>query len=377
MRRMKLGALVALALCAVSCGKKEEPPQTADDVEPEPPPPPPPKPEPPKPLVGEDLAKRYIECWDAFSAADWDKFGECYAEDAVSSWPDSGQGEFKGPEAIVEGGAKPFKDAFTDGKGVPQLVLVNGRNVTSITWITGTQTGAFKVSSGEIPPTNKKVGEFVFHSVTFNPANEVSEEVAVEDAGSLMYQLGLSPGPARAAREAGFEGAPIIVVASGDATEDANVAAVKLSGEQFAKEDVKGMSATLADDVTESDQSSARDVKGKKAVVAGTKLFLGAMGKITYDCPVAWAAGPYVVSRCNFNAVHDGNLGKLKKTGKPVALTVAEVNKLDGGKFKETWRFFNSASFATQLGLVPSPKGDKAKGGSKPKEGDKAKEDSP
>jgi ketosteroid isomerase-like protein len=369
MRTKKLGVLLAVLLCGVACGK-EEPPQTADDVEPEPPPPPPPppKPEPPKPLVGEDLGKRYIECWDAFSAGNWDKLGECYAEDAVATWPDSGQPELKGTEAIIEG-AKGFKDAFADGKGVPQLVLVNDRNVTSITWITGTQSGALKVASGEIPPTSKKIGEYVFHSVTFNAANEVTQEVMVEDAGSLMFQLGLSPGPGRAAREAGFEGAPIVVVASGDPSEEANVTAVKLSAQQFAKEDVKGMSALLADDVFESDQSSVKDVKGKKAVIAGTKLFLGAMGKITYDCPVVWAAGAYVVSECKFNAVHDGNLGRLKKTGKPVALTVAEVNKLDGGKFKETWRFFNSAAFAMQLGLIPTPSAstDKPKGAEKPK----------
>jgi predicted ester cyclase len=370
MRMNKPGLLLALLLCGVSCGKQEEPPQTADDVEPEPPPPPPPpKPKPPEPLVGEDLAKRYLDCWGAFSTSNWDAFGQCYAENAVSTWPDSGQADFKGPEAIIEGGAKPFKDAFADGKGLPQLVLVNDRNVTSITWITGTQSGALKVPSGEVPPTGKKIGEFVFHSVTFDAANEVTQEVIVEDTGSLMFQLGLSPGPGRATREAGLEGAPLIFVANGDATEGANVAAVKLSNEQFAKEDVKGMTATLADDVTESDQSSAKDVKGKKAVVAGTKLFLGAMGKITYDCPVAWAAGPYVVTQCKFNAVHDGNLGRLKKTNKPVSLTVAEVNKLDGGKFKEIWRFFNSTSFAMQLGLIPAPsaKSDKPKDGEKPK----------
>jgi predicted ester cyclase len=363
MRTKKLGLLLSVLLLGVACGKQEEPPQTPADVESEPPPPPPaPKPEPPKPLVGEDLAKRYIACWAAFSAGDWDSYGECYAENAVVHWPDSGAPELKGPESIIESAAKPFREAFPDGKGVPQLVLVNDRNVASITWVTGTQTGALKVSSGEIPPTSRKIGEYVLHSVTFNDTNQVTDEVLIEDAGSLMYQLGLNPGPARAARTTGLEGAPIIVVAGADAaTEQANVAAVKLSGEQFAKEDIKGMSATLADDVIESDQSSAKDVKGKKAVVAGTKLFLGAIGKITWDCPVVWGAGPYVVSRCNFSAVHDGNLGRLKKTGKSVSITVSEINELDGGKFKETWRFFNSAAFATQLGLGPAPKSDKSK----------------
>jgi predicted ester cyclase len=352
----KLSVLLSLVF-AVGCGKAEPPPETPESIEPEPlPPPPPPKPEPPKTLVGEDLAKRYIGCWQAFNEASWDDFGDCFAENASSSSPDSGHEDLKGPEAIIEGSAKPTREAFPDVKGTPQLVLVDDRNVTSITWITGTHTGVLKTAGGDVPPTGKKIGEFVFHSVTLDAANRATSEVLVNDMGSLLFQLGLSPGPARAARDAGLPGAPIIVVAAGDDAEKANVAAVKLFAEQFAKEDVKGITATLADDVVESDQSSAKDVKGKKAVVAGTKLFLGAMGKISYDCPVVWGAGPYVVSQCNFKAVHDGSLGRLKKTNKPVALTVAEVHKLEDGKFVEAWRFFNSAAFAAQLGLGPSSK---------------------
>lgn len=360
MRTKKLGVLLSLVF-AVGCGKAEPPPETAESMEPEPPPPPPPpKPAPPKTLVGEDLAKRYIACWQAFDEADWDAFGDCFAENALSSSPDSGQEALKGPESIIEGSAKPFREAFPDAKGTPQLVLVDDRNVTSITWVTGTHTGPLKTPSGEIPPTGKKIGEFVFHSVTLDAANRATSEVLVNDMGSLLFQLGLNPSPARAARDAGLPGAPIILVALGDDTEKANVAAVQRFAEQFAKEDVKGITATLADDVVESDQSSAKDIKGKKAVVAGTKLFLGAMGKVSYDCPVIWGAGPYVVSQCNFKAVHDGNLGRLKKTNKPVSLTVAEVHKLEGGKFVEAWRFFNSAAFAAQLGLGASAKSDKS-----------------
>jgi predicted ester cyclase len=369
MRMKKSGVLLSLVLgvggslvLGIGCGKATPPPEAPAAVEPEAaPPPPPPKPEPPKTLVGEDLARRYLECWQAFDRSDWDTFGECFAEDAVRSFPDSRQADLKGPEAIIEGSAKPFKEAFPDAKGTPQLVLVNDRDVSSITWVSGTHNGALETPGGDIPPSGKKIGVFVFHSVTLDAANQATSEVVINDMGSLAFQLGLSPGPARAARETGLPGAPIVVVAKGDDAEQANVAAVKLFAEQFAKEDVKGISATLADDVVESDQSSAKDVKGKKAVIAGTKLFLGAMGKISYDCPVAWGAGAYVVTQCNFKAVHDGNLGRLKKTNKAVSLTVAEVHELAGGKFQEAWRFFDSAAFARQLGLGPGPKSDEAK----------------
>lgn len=358
MRTKKLGVLLSLVL-GVGCGKPVPPPETPASVEPEPAPPaPPPEPEPPKTLAGEDLARRYIECWQAFDAAEWNDFGECFAENGVSRFPDSNQEDLKGPEAIIEGSAKPFRDAFPDAKGTPQLVLVNDRNVTSITWVTGTQTGTLKTASGEVPATGKKIGELVFHSVVFDAANQATSAVLIHDLGSLLFQLGARPTAGRAAREVGLPGAPIVVVASGGEAEQTNLAAVGRYAEQFAKEDIKGIGSLLADDVVESDQSSAKDVKGKKAVIAGSKLFFAAMGHISYDCPVAWAAGAYVVTQCNFKAVHDGNLGRSKKTNKPVSLTIAEVHELEGGKVSQAWRFFDSTALANQLGPVPNAPSD-------------------
>lgn len=81
-------------------------------------------------------------------------------------------------------------------------------------------------------------------------------------------------------------------------------------------------------------------------------------GKVT---PISlWAAGDFVVSVSSFTGTNDGDMGPMKKTGKPVKLTVAEITKFDGGKVKQLWRFWDSSAMAVQMGMMPAPAADKA-----------------
>jgi predicted ester cyclase len=357
MRNMRVVAVSCslLVLGILSCKKKDDAPPPPAETKVVTPPPPPPVAE-VKPLVGEELAKWFVGCWDMWSAGDFAKFEGCYAADAVSTWPDSGVPDMAGAKAIVEG-SKQFKAAFADGKGAPQLVLVNGRSIAAVALVTGTHTGPLKGPMGEIPATNKKMGQLVFHMVQVNEKNQVSKEWFVQDMGTMMGQLGLNPMPVRPAMDKGAD-APTIIVAKDDDAEKAALALAKKGNEDFMKEDLKAMEASLADDIVELDQSAAADKKGKKDVFAGTKMFLGAMGSIKFDCPNAWAAGPYVVQACQFSAVNDGDMGKeMKKTGKPVAMTVVEINKIEGDKVKEIWRFYNGMAMAAQLGWLDAGPG--------------------
>ena len=90
-------------------------------------------------------------------------------------------------------------------------------------------------------------------------------------------------------------------------------------------------------------------------VHAGTKMFVGAFsdGKITPV--VGFAAGDYVFQASTFTGTNDGDMGDMmKKTGKSVKLTVAEISKFEGGKVKQLWRFFDSTAMAKQMGLIPA-----------------------
>lgn len=372
MRKTTLLATIAATLTALAltggCGKKKDkdaagktPPTTTPTPTPTPtpapkpaePPPPPPK---PVTLVGKDLAQRFIDCQAAWSASDKAKFTDCYAKDATSRFVDSMAPETKGPAAIVDN-AMAFHAGFPDGKNEPQLVLVNGRNVASVVWFHGTNTGALNMGPG-MPATGKPVGFNLLLMQTFDDANQVTEEWWVMDDGTFGGQLGINPKeapPGRPVATKGMDGAPIIVVATDSDVEKNNAAAFQKANDTFNGHDVKAIMADFAPDAIEADQAAPADTAGTKAIEANTKMFLGAFpdGKIT--TLKAWAAGDYVVGVQTFNGTNTGNMGSMKKTGKPVSLTMGEIVKLDAGKVKQVWRFYNSFAMAMQLGMVKMP----------------------
>jgi ketosteroid isomerase-like protein len=313
------------------------------------------KAEAPKPLEGEALAKVYVDCWGLWSDAKWDKFGECYSQSAISSFPDSGQPALNGRDAIIAN-FKGLRSAFPDTHGGPEIVLMNGRTVATVGFETGTNSGPMKNPDGSVmPATNKKIGQHIFHSVTFDDKNQAVSETFMQDLGNMMAQLGVSKMPARPLVTEPLAGSPKIVVAKHDDTEKANVAMVQKVWDAFAKEDVKSVEAAMADDVLEADQGDPADHKGKKAVMDNCKMFLGAMSDLKQDCDT-WGAGDYVVSQCKVSALNDGNMGKMfKKTGKTVNMSIAEVTKVTAGKISEVYRFYNGMAMAQQLGLIPPP----------------------
>src|SRR4051794_5880374 len=93
-KTLSMFGLLALASC-----------QQQPAAAPPPPPPPPPAALPPvettppsaapvapaaPPATGAERAKWFQDCWAAFNAKDWAKFGPCYAENASSEEVDAG-----------------------------------------------------------------------------------------------------------------------------------------------------------------------------------------------------------------------------------------------------------------------------------------------
>lgn len=358
---MKLTTTIAIALTAAlaagACKKKEAakgaPPPTTGSATGSAATPPPAV----TPLEGEALARHYIAAWDAWNGNDKVKFRAAYADDAISRWPDNPMTpERRGGDAIVEE-AWNFRAAFPDAKSSAKLVFVNGRTVAAVWLTTGTNTAAMKGPGGEMPPTGKPIGLLMFHQVTMDDRNRIADEWYLVDGNALMSQLGMSPAPARPVM-ADDGAAPMIAVSTGNDAEKANLNVAQKGNEDFNKRDADALAASWADDGVESDQAAPADVAGKAAIAEGTKMFLGAFsdGKIS---PLSlFAAGDYVVSISAFTGTNDGDMGPMPKTGKPVKITVAEVTRLDNGKLKQLWRFWDSSAMAMQMGLMPAPGAD-------------------
>ncbi|MDQ3337392.1 MAG: ester cyclase [Myxococcota bacterium] len=316
--------------------------------------------EPPKEakLEGKALADRYLECTAHINGAKWDDFKtKCLAKDYKGHDAD-GQ-NIEGPDAVLDW-FKGQHTAFPDMKFQPQLVLVNGRNILAVGLTTGTHTGVLKSPMGEVPATNKKMGQLMFHRLTINDENRANQEWAYFDPATMASQLGLMPKgtpPMRAAMDKGMDGAPVVVVAADDDKEKKNLEAWQKSLAAFQSKKTADYMAFYTDDAIESDQAGEKDHKGKKEIQAGSEMFLKAFPDLKIETPNTFAAGDYVVAMGTFSGTNDGPLGPMKATKKKVTGEFAEVVKMKDGKIAELWRFRNGMSMASQLGLMGPPPG--------------------
>jgi predicted ester cyclase len=310
---------------------------------------------PPAPLSAEDRAKLFQDCWAAFNAKEWAKFGPCYTENASSEDVDSGTPKNVGRQNIVEKGAQVASQA-PDVVGEPQLVLVNGEHLASIVLLKGTNSGPLQGPGGAtMPATNKKFAFLLGHTGEFDASGPLGEDRLYMDVGSFLGQLGLNPGPHRPLVEAapGKE----LVVALGNEEEKANLALVAHSFELFNQHDAKGLVGIMTDDVVFSDSAAPADVSGKKAVQKSFDDLFKGFHDVKLSVDKSWAAGKYVVSEGSFSGTNDGNMPsmKLKKTGKHVNVRFVEIDEVSGGKLTHQRIFDNGMALAMQLGLVPPP----------------------
>ena len=334
--------------------------------------------EPPKEakLEGKALADRYLECMGMVNEKKWDDFKtKCIASDFKVHQAD-GPG-IPSADATMEF-FKGQAIAFPDMKLEPQLVMVDGRDILGVFLFTGTHTGTMKSPMGDVPATNKKVGQLILHRLKIDDENKAAEEWEFVDPGTMMGQLGLMPKgapPMRAPMEKGWEGAPVIVVAEENDKEKANVETAKKANEAFQSKKAADYMAFYTDDALESDQAGTKDAKGKKEIQKGAEMFLKAFPDLKLEWSDTFAAGDYVVQLGTFSGTNTGALGPMKPTKKEVKGQFAEVIKMTDGKMAEVWRFRNGLAMAQQLGLVPPMGGDKPAGDA-PK-GDAPKGDAP
>lgn len=356
MMKLTTSLVVVLGLAALGCGKKkEEGTQQKTDPAMAPKPTEQAKPETPAPLTGTALADHYKACAGMVNQGQWDQFRSACIDESYTHHATAGMPELQGADALIAE-FKQRQAAFPDWKLEPQIVVVSGRNILSVLHATGTQSGPMKGPQGEVPATNKKIGILFFHRLEMNDANKATEEWVYMDVPTMMGQLGLLPKgapPTRPVMEKGIEGAPIVVVTADDAKEKANLETVKKGNDAFIANKPADVMATMTDDVVQSDMGSEKDVKGAKEVEKGMTMFRNAFSDVKLSNVEMWAAGDYAVQTFTFEGKQDKPMGKMKPTGKTVAVDVAEVMHFRDGKIDHAWRFMNGAQLMEQLGMAP------------------------
>jgi ketosteroid isomerase-like protein len=317
----------------------------------------------PKPMTAEELAKRYEECWAFWNAGKFEDVKSCYAYDAVLQLPGARvqYPTLKGASTIANEFAAQ-RPGFPDLKGEPQLVIVNDRDVIGVVLVTGTHdgvVGAGRESTGfdnplaGIPASKKKVGYLLAQVVAFDAANKLSSEYDFFDLATILGQIVASKNPARPALDKGWP-AKVTGITKGDDAETANTAVVDKLVAAMNKHDNKGVGDVLADDVVWSDQTQPADWD-KKAVATNLAQLWRAFSNLSWKTVTNRAAGDFVVSIQQMEGTNDGDFPamKLKKTGKGIALPILVVHRLDKGKIKAVWVFYQRIGLGELLGVAP------------------------
>jgi predicted ester cyclase len=307
---------------------------------------------PPRPLTVEERVKWYQECWNEFNQKKWDDFKKCYAQNATSQQLGYGKPSVNGADAIVAT-SKNFAKTFPDARAEAQLILINGNHLAGVSLLKGTDTGPILGPDGkEIRPTNRKLGLLFGHSIDIDPiTTTVVNEIGVMDGVALETQLGLIQLPARPLMETGVA-LPAIVIAKNDEAETKNIEAVKAQMEAWSKHDAVAVDKYEADDYVLHDQTQPSDLNKAQASKMN-KDYWRSFSDAKINTSSIWGAGDYVMAAGTFEGTNDADLPamKLKKTGKKVSFPFLNIFRLVGGKLKEEWLFFDSASFVSQLGV--------------------------
>jgi steroid delta-isomerase-like uncharacterized protein len=67
------------------------------------------------------------------------------------------------------------------------------------------------------------------------------------------------------------------------------------------------------------------------------------------------AEGDKVAVRFTLRGTHGGDLMGIPPTGKPVAFTGIDINRIADGKIAERWANFDTLGLMQQLGVIPTP----------------------
>ena len=93
-------------------------------------------------------------------------------------------------------------------------------------------------------------------------------------------------------------------------------------------------------------------IEGARQLAA---MFLTAFPDLRFTVEDMIAEGDRVVARITMSGTHQGAFMGIPPTGKHVAWTLIDINRVAGGKSVEHWSEMDTLSLVQQLGVVPAP----------------------
>jgi tRNA A-37 threonylcarbamoyl transferase component Bud32/ketosteroid isomerase-like protein len=289
----------------------------------------------PAPPSPDRVVATYRGCLDAFRDGAADALRACYTPDALA--PPSTE---RGADPVLADAAA-LQTAFKGLNVAPQLVLVSGTHVASISTMAGAFMGPLATPMGTAAADQHTFALRRADVADLDPSGaRIARRWNVVDHLELLGQLHQVEDKVR-------DPIPLlvdtqIVEARGDDTEKANVGHIEDAVDAFNRRDEKTLVALLADDVRWSSESDEQD-GDRAAMLEHLHAFWHDVTEARLDADVTWGAGDYVVSAGVVTT----------RTDKVARTAYVLIARLDHGRIVEWTDFADTLDTWRQLDTLP------------------------
>jgi len=116
--------------------------------------------------------------------------------------------------------------------------------------------------------------------------------------------------------------------------------------------------SVIADDFVDHDPQNpfAAAMRGPQLMRATATLYRTALPDLVLTIDAQYEDGDIVITRGTLAGTQTGELPGLPATGKRATIGGVQIDRFDGDKITESWRYWDSLGMLQQLGAVPRPR---------------------
>ncbi len=128
--------------------------------------------------------------------------------------------------------------------------------------------------------------------------------------------------------------------------------------EAFTTGDLDVYDEVIAPDFVDHDPQNpfAAALRGPQLMRSAATLYRTAFPDLVVTVEDQYEDGDVVISRCTVTGTQTGELPGLPATGKHVAIGAVQIDRFEGDRIAESWRYWDTLGMLQQLGAVPTPR---------------------
>ena len=100
----------------------------------------------------------------------------------------------------------------------------------------------------------------------------------------------------------------------------------------------------------------ATALRGPQLMRSAATLYRTAFPDLVVTVEDQYEDGDVVISRCTVIGTQTGELPGLPATGKRAAIGAVQIDRFEGDRIAESWRYWDTLGMLQQLGAVPTPR---------------------